>query len=71
MQEDQGSIPTLSQSDAQERRPDGTCDLERLRIARLLIEEGLRERRAYRSGRAQVGRAIGGVWRSIVSGGWD
>lgn len=48
-----------------------SSETERLRIVRLLLEEALRERRAYRSPLAVAGRAVSRTIRSVLTGGWE
>lgn len=40
-------------------------------LAKMELAERIRRQREYSSVPAQVGRAAHGVWRSIVSGGWE
>ena len=37
----------------------------------LVVAEQIRERRAYHHPVNRAGRALGGLWRSIASGGWE
>lgn len=52
--------------DAQRAIAEGMFELERIRL-----EENIRIARERRSPANRLGRAAHGVWRSIVTGGWE
>lgn len=45
--------------------------LEVGRLSEIVLQEQIRRRRVYDSVPAQIGRATHGLWRSIVTGGWE
>lgn len=51
------------------------ADVVRDEITRELVRQAFRERREavarHNRPTARLGRALGGLWRSIVSGGWE
>lgn len=44
---------------------------EALKLARMLLEEAIRQERARSAPVAVAGRVAGRLWRSVASGGWD
>lgn len=72
---EENSVSRLSEKDTgmskTQRELEIMAALQVGRLQELVLQEQIRRRRAYDSLPAQTARAAHGLWRSIITGGWE